>query len=248
MAIRAVLLDLFDTVVDLHMDRLPEYRAGDSTQRGTTGLLHAAVAEYSDISLEDFSRELRGLDREKMQSLFARGFEYPTYERFQNLCVHLQVPVEPLAQTLTDIHMQAVFDCSEFHEHHVEVMQRLRGRVKTAICSNFSYSPTALRVLDSAALLPHFDAISISDAVGYRKPRPEIFHETLRELGVTPAEALHVGDRLDADVAGAFGAGLQTAWITRRVDDPEAKLEEHAGPEPSHVIEDLAELDDILDR
>ena len=248
MAIRAVLFDLFDTVVDLHMDRLPEYEAAGGPQRGTTGLLHEAVREFSDIPLDRFSSEMRGLDREKAQALYARGFEYPTYERFQNLCEHLELPVEPLAQTLTDIHMQAIYDCSTYLEHHVEVLEQLKDEVKTAICSNFSYSPTALRVLDAASLLPHFDAISISDAVGFRKPRPEIFHQTLRELGVEPSEALHVGDRLDADVSGAFGAGLKTVWITRRVEDPDAKLREHSGPAPTHVIEDLEQIHALLDR
>ena len=36
-------------------------------------------------------------------------------------------------------------------------------------------------------------------------------------------------------------------WITRRVSDPEAKLSEHDGPEPQHVIEDLSELLKIVE-
>jgi len=247
MSIRAVVFDLFDTVVDLRMDQLPEYQLDGRSQRGTTGLLHQAVLEHQDISIEDFSRAMRALDKEKMQSLLARGFEYPTYERFENLCQHLELPVEPLAQTLTEIHMDSIYDCAIYLEHHVEVMQAMRRRTKTAICSNFSYSPTALKVLGTSKLLSHFDAISISDAVGYRKPRPEIFHATLRELAVDPEEALHVGDRLGADVSGAVGVGMVPVWITRRVSDPEAKLSEHDGPEPQHVIEDLSELLKIVE-
>lgn len=247
MPIRAVVFDLFDTVVDLHMDQLPEFKLGDRTQRGTTGLLHQAVSEFSGISIEDFSQTVRSLDKEKATELTARGFEYPTYERFQNVCLKLELPVEPLAQTLTDIHMTGIYDCASYLEHHVEVLEALRRSTKTAICSNFSYSPTALKVLGASKLLPHFDAISISDAVGFRKPRPEIFHATLRELGVDAGEALHVGDRLDADVSGAVGVGMIPVWITRRVSEPEARLADHAGPEPHHVIEDLSELLRIVD-
>jgi hypothetical protein len=63
----------------------------------------------------------------------------------------------------------------------------------------------------------------VSDAFGLRKPRAEIFAEVVTRLGVAPAETLHVGDSLRADVAGAANAGLRTAWITRRVSDVPAR-------------------------
>ena len=56
-----------------------------------------------------------------------------------------------------------------------------------------------------------------------------------------------VGDSLDADVAGAAQLGMRTAWLTRRVRDPEAALREYEGPKPDHVIVDLRELEDLLD-
>jgi FMN phosphatase YigB (HAD superfamily) len=103
-------------------------------------------------------------------------------------------------------------------------------------------------VLDAASLSEHFDAVVISDAVGIRKPRGEIFEATLEALDVAPEEALHVGDSLTADIGGAAAAGIQTAWITRRVRDPDAKLAEFAGPPPDFRVADLAELSELLDR
>jgi FMN phosphatase YigB (HAD superfamily) len=43
-----------------------------------------------------------------------------------------------------------------------------------------------------------------------RKPRPEIFHLALDELGVKPERALFVGDRLVADIRGARDVGMRT--------------------------------------
>jgi len=40
----------------------------------------------------------------------------------------------------------------------------------------------------------------------------------LAELGVAPAETLHVGDSLSADIGGAAPLGIRTAWITRRIE------------------------------
>lgn len=52
-----------------------------------------------------------------------------------------------------------------------------------------------------------FDAIVISGEVGMRKPEPEIFHYTLKLLGVPPAEAVFVDD-LRPNVLAAAELGL----------------------------------------
>ena len=93
----------------------------------------------------------------------------------------------------------------------------------------------------------HFDAIVVSDTFGLRKPRREIFEEVMGLLDASPDEVLHVGDSLRADVAGASAAGIRTAWITRRVRDPEKSLERHEGPVPDHTVADLGELESLLE-
>ena len=104
-----------------------------------------------------------------------------------------------------------------------------------------------LRVIEKARLQPHLDAVVISDDVGFRKPRPEIFLATLDALGVGAEETVHVGDDLRADVGGAAPLGIRTAWITRRVREPEAKLREWEGPAPDWTVSDLAELEDLVE-
>jgi FMN phosphatase YigB (HAD superfamily) len=39
---------------------------------------------------------------------------------------------------------------------------------------------------------------------------------------------------------------MRTAWIRRRVHDPEQALRDHSGAEPTWIIEDLSELPDLL--
>lgn len=47
-----------------------------------------------------------------------------------------------------------------------------------------------------------------SVVVGSAKPEPEIFGVALRRAGVSASEAVHIGDMLCADIAGARAAGL----------------------------------------
>jgi putative hydrolase of the HAD superfamily len=204
--------------------------------------LHEAVQEVHPIGLEAFTEALRGVDREHREARYKEGHEVSTVERFAALCDRLEIDQPTLPERLSNVHMGVLHSCVGFVDHHGDVLGALGERVAVALCSNFTHAPTAYRVLDEAGLRGHLDAIAISVEVGIRKPRREIFESVLAELGVAPEETLHVGDNLDADVAGAAALGMPTAWITRRVDDPDDALTRHKGPRPDFVIRDLREL------
>lgn len=247
MAVRAIVFDLFDTLVDLHMDRLPELVVGGERLRSTYGLLHAALSAHADVPLDRFATTLRALDRELAQVMHGERREVPTRVRFAELLRRLDVDAPALVATLTDAHMTALFGSIDVLPHHVDVLRALRDRVRLGVCSNFTHAPMALRVLERAGLASLLDEIVISEDVGVRKPRREIFDETARRLDVAPEEMLHVGDNLDADVAGAAAIGALTAWITRRVRDPHRALQGYSGPLPRLRLHDLAELPALLD-
>ncbi|MGH3870287.1 MAG: HAD family hydrolase [Pseudonocardiaceae bacterium] len=60
-----------------------------------------------------------------------------------------------------------------------------------------------------------FDAVLISGELGVAKPHRAIFRRACCALGVLPAQAVHVGDRLDTDAEGARDAGLHGVWLDR---------------------------------
>jgi HAD superfamily hydrolase (TIGR01509 family) len=247
--LRAVAFDLFDTLVDLRMDGLPLVTLNGRSFPSTAGALHAEVARYAELPLAAFSDELRAVDRELRAPRYAEGRELATRERFDALLARLGLAAHAeLAERLTALHMRMLREQVRPLAHHAGVLAALGERVQLAVCSNFSHSPTALAVLEGAGLRWHFDAVLISDSVGFRKPRPEIFRATLGALGAAPEETLHVGDSLSADVAGAAALGLRTAWITRCVREPAQELAKHDGPRPDHVVADLGELVEIVAR
>ena len=91
---------------------------------------------------------------------------------------------------------------------------RARG-LRLAIVSNFDGRLT--RVCESLGIARYFDTIVMSGRVGAAKPDPRIFEVALQRLGVSPAEAAHVGDSAREDVEGARSAGLQGILIRRDV-------------------------------
>jgi len=245
---RAVIFDLFDTLVDLHYEQIPREQYAGKTVPPTARALHAAVAERADVDFGTFLEVASAVDQEMRTSRYARDLELPTEERFTAVVERLGVLDTELPGIMTAIHMGAIRQHTAVPAHHAEVLMELKGRVRIGLCSNFSHAETARRILEDFDLLRHFDAVVVSESVGIRKPRAEIFEAVLGRLGVAPAEGLHVGDSLHADVDGAAAVGIPTVWITRRVSDADQRLSEHAGSTPDFVIRDLAELLPLLDR
>lgn len=248
MQVRALSFDLFDTLVDLPMTALPRVEIAGRRIPTTVGALHAAYAARHPIRFDDFANALREVDREWRATFWEQGRELPTALRFARLLERLEVRDPALPAILTDVHMGLLAGLTRVPAHHAALLARLRERFRLGLCSNFSHSPAALAILDEAALRQHLDAIVISHDHGLRKPRPEIFQSVVDVLGVNAAEVIHVGDNLDADVAGAAALGMRTVWITRCVVDPSATLARYTGPRPTWTIGDLAELEGILTR
>ena len=219
MAIRAVVFDLFDTLVDLSMRDLPRVEVRGKLIPTTAGRLHDVVANWAKIDFERFVDTLFEVDREFRVSRYEKGLELPTLERFEALASRLEIDAPELPQALTDAHMGLIRDQVQVPEHHTDVLGSLGGRVRLGLCSNFSHSKMALELLDESGIGSHLESVIISDAIGIRKPRSEIFEAVLAELDVAPAEMLHVGDSLRADVGGAAPLGIRTVWITRRIPD-----------------------------
>jgi FMN phosphatase YigB (HAD superfamily) len=244
--IRAVVFDLFDTLVDLEYENLPRAGAPGKPLPPTAAALHEATQTRLAISFDAFAQALSEVDFAFRDSHYALDREVPTELRFTTLAQRLGVDDPDLPGILTRVHMGVLREQVRVPVHHAPLLAELASLRAIGLCSNFSHSETALSILEQAGLARHLAAVVISDAVGLRKPRPEIFEAVLARLGVAPEQALHVGDSLRADVVGAAGLGIKTAWLTRRVKDPRAALEAYQGPAPDFTIRDLAELPALL--
>ena len=70
-------------------------------------------------------------------------------------------------------------------------------------------------ILDALGLTGFFDVVAVSSIEGVEKPSRKIFDRTLEQLGIAPANAVHVGDSPLEDYHGAAGAGLTPLLIDR---------------------------------
>jgi len=84
------------------------------------------------------------------------------------------------------------------------------------------------------------------EGMGYRpdvvigKPSHIAFETALLRMGIDPTRTLMVGDRLETDIAGAHGAGLDTALVLSGVAS--RRDMESSDVQPTWTFEDLAAL------
>ena len=128
---------------------------------------------------------------------------------------------------------------------HVDAVQVLQGvkdmGLRMGLISNTGMTPgfTFRSYMEERGMLSYFHTLTFSDEVKLAKPSSEIFMMTMRLLGATPEQTVHVGDHVLNDVVGAKRCGLKTVWITgfyEREDpnDPET--------EPDATVSRLAEV------
>ncbi|MBI1337160.1 MAG: HAD-IA family hydrolase [Phycisphaera sp.] len=137
-------------------------------------------------------------------------------------------------------------DVSHIEPDTVATIQLLRERgYRLGIVSNTFVPGFVLdRHLEMLGLLDAFPVRVYSCDVGYRKPDPRIFEEALRLLDVGPAEAIFIGDLLDADIHGSQRVGMVP--ILKRAAD--ATYPSPPVHEEVPVIRTLGELPELIDR
>lgn len=85
--------------------------------------------------------------------------------------------------------------------------------IRLGIISNWSWD--LMDRCRQVGIADYFHAITASAYVGYNKPHPRIFQHALERIGVPPAQAVHVGDSYQADVQGAYRAGMTGILLDR---------------------------------
>jgi putative hydrolase of the HAD superfamily len=243
---RAVLFDLFDTLVWFDRSRLPEVRVNGKVIHSTAGHLHQAFQPFArGVELPEFVDALMWSWQEAERIRHGTHREVAAPERLSFLVRRLGLGLEMLAPeaipTLLRTHMKELSKAVVVPPHHALLLEAIRRAHRLAVVSNFDYTPTARGVLERAGIAELFETIVVSDEVGWRKPKAVIFETALQRLGVEAGEALFVGDRADIDVVGAQGVGMHAVWINREAAELPAGF---AAPE--YEIRDLDELPRIL--
>jgi putative hydrolase of the HAD superfamily len=243
---RAVVLDLFDTLVRWDPSRLPELdfrgRRFHTTMPWLLPELARALGERfrPEGFLDAYAAVLKEIDTERGAELV----EVTCTERFRRALERIGVTGDEgasLGDLLTRRHMAGVRSVTFSPPEWAAVVPRLAKRYRLGLVSNFDDAATGREILGDTGVAHHFDVVVISAEVRRRKPHPEIFRCALDALELTPREVLFVGDTPREDVLGARGIGMPVVWLSDRKGPFPRELEP-----ADHTIGNLADLPALL--
>jgi len=123
------------------------------------------------------------------------------------------------------------------------LLERLHGRIRVGLLSNYPHAATVRDSLDDASLLQYLDVVVISAETGWSKPHRPAFEAAIDALGTDPETVLFVGDDLDNDMRGAKSMAMRTAWLPRA---DERGHDAAAHDFVDHRLDRLDDLDPIL--
>lgn len=206
MALRGVLFDLDDTLIDSTAADLRVWLR-------VAQLLEAVVPS---MDRERLRERYVGVMPGHYAELAAGRVDLQTFRRRR-----LDDAVSPWGAVDDDLFEQYMREKDRIVEEvrtfpdTLDVLRGLRARgVRVGLLTN-GPSDFQRRKLETTALEQELDAVAVSGEIGFAKPEREAFRVALAGLGTEPGETAMVGDSLAADVEGALGAGLAAVvWLS----------------------------------
>ncbi|MFI5145452.1 MAG: HAD family hydrolase, partial [Ignavibacteria bacterium] len=102
-----------------------------------------------------------------------------------------------------------------------DILPELAKKYKLGITSDTAYTSGRIlkKLLEKDGLLECFTGFTYSDEMGCSKPDPNMFRNTMWQLGSKAHETIHVGDNEYTDIQGAKEEGLKTILFTGGLKD-----------------------------
>ncbi|MCL5949142.1 MAG: HAD family hydrolase [Candidatus Bathyarchaeota archaeon] len=116
-------------------------------------------------------------------------------------------------KTALNMFFQDFLNTLELREGAKKLLKTVASEYRLGLISNFTYAPVIHRSLRKVGIDTYFNAMVVSDDIGWRKPSPIIFQHVLQRLQVTAEETIFVGDSPLEDIKGAKDIGLKTIFI-----------------------------------
>ena len=230
--LKALFLDLDDTLCD----------TSSANEQAMRLMAESLQAQYGD----EFDGQ--GFSRAYVQCIYRnwsasqRADYTPIIEQQSESAFRVQLIRDLLAgqgvRSVTEVEAQSVqhkFDRDRlqafgFYAGITEFLAEARKIFTLVVITNgpeYSQIPK----VEAVNLVAHVDHIIIGGQEPEQKPARSIFEKALKLAGCEAHEAIHVGDSLAADIAGAHNSGITSVWIQHQ-----QPLDSELGINPHHTV------------
>jgi HAD superfamily hydrolase (TIGR01549 family) len=164
--------------------------------------------------------------------------------RFARVLSELEVPKdEALLDRMADLYTRGRLEAARLFPGAVEALTAL-GEVYAIGLITEGDGANQRAQLERLGIADRFDHVVISHEAGIHKPDTALYGYALDRAGLSPAEAVMVGDRIDWDLLPAASLGMLTVLFTHK--NMYLGLRRELSFEPDWTVRDYAELIEVL--
>lgn len=145
---------------------------------------------------------------------------------------------ELLAKRLSASYLELLPLKKTLFPYAVEILEYLTAKkYKIHLITN-GFEKVQWLKLDNSQISKYFVNVITSETALCLKPNKEIFDFAINRAGCCYEECIMLGDNIDADIAGAMNAGMDTIFVNH--------INEPVSVKPTYTIYHLKELEQIL--
>ena len=221
---RAIIFDLDNTLLNFEL----------CERQAILGALKACSISLNGISEARFLETFETFNSKYWRQRHQLTPSELIKKSYQDTFCDLQITTNAF-DNLTQNYWHIFNHTGELEQNVRQILTILSGKYRLAVVTNGLASAQNSR-MKAAGIEHFFEAIVVSEIVGYAKPAPEIFHHVLAKLDLTAADVLYVGDSLKYDYEGTKQTGIDFCYYNRKKENlPEGKR-------PKFIVEELLDI------
>jgi len=236
--IKAVIFDFIGTLTDL---------VGYSLERAEDKLYRSLLKSGFILSRESFFETYNKAQQKHRKVRYQQLIEVTNAVWISEALGYLGYNVTPedeRIKTAVNRFFEEYLAALKLRSSAKQILTKLYDRYKLGIVTNYTYAPVIYAALRKLEINNFFNVVIVSEAAGWRKPNPKIFHEALRTLLVDANETIFVGDTPSEDIDGARSVGMKTIFIPSQFNSLDDM--QRAPQQADYTIEKLCDILAIL--
>ncbi|MDH5448673.1 MAG: HAD family hydrolase [Candidatus Bathyarchaeota archaeon] len=236
--IKAVIFDFIGTLAEL---------TWYSLENSIDKLFRSLVANGYNTNCESFFKAYKEAHDKYREIRYGQLVEVTNAVWVSEALNHLgytTTPQDERIKTAVNVFFEDYVHALKLRPSTKLTLQKLYKNYKLGLVSNFTYAPVIYAALRKLKINGFFNAVIVSEAVGWRKPDPKIFQEALERLHVESDEAFYVGDTPLEDIQGATNVSMKTVFIPSQFNSL-SDMQKAAQP-PDYTVENLGDIVEIL--
>ena len=107
-------------------------------------------------------------------------------------------------------------------EGAIELLEALKSRFRLHIITN-GFDKVQQFKIENSGIESFFEFVFTAEKVGFKKPHPEIFIQSLKTVNTTAEASIMIGDSFEADILGALNQGMQAIHFNSHNEEVHAK-------------------------